>query len=68
MFFGNVAELEVTKDKEQANRLLNNEWFLLEVKAATNDEFVFLLGRGDYPRKAIFHRRDYETSTSPKAI
>lgn len=68
MFFGNIAELEITKDKEKANELLNSGWFLLEVKSGANDEFIFLLGRGDCPRKAIMNGLRGAASVARKAV
>ena len=68
MYFGNVAELEITKDKEFANKLLNNGWFLLEVKDTPSDEFIFLLGRGDYPRRKIMDGFRDAVSTARKAV
>ena len=68
MFFGNIAELEITKDKEKANELLNNGWFLLEVKSGANDEFVFLLGRGDCPRKATMDGLRDAASVARKTV
>ena len=54
MFFGNIAEIEITKDKDYANKLLNDGWVFIETKTDNTDgKFVFLLGRADYPRWEI---------------
>ena len=56
MFFGNVAQIEITTDKEQVNALLNDGWLLLDIRGTnahdgvrepTERGFVFILGRHD---------------------
>lgn len=74
MFFGNVAQIEITQDKNLVNKLLNDGWFLLDirgtnahdgVRASTECGFVFILGRGDYPRWEFMNcRREDELPTN----
>lgn len=68
MFFGNIAQLEVTKDKEFANKLLNDGWLLLKVHEAVTDDFIFVLGRGDYPRRTIVDGLRDVVSAARKAV
>lgn len=53
MFYGHVVKLEITKDKNVVNELLQKEWVLLRVLETNNHEFVFLMGLCDYPRSEI---------------
>ena len=69
MFFGHTAEIEITKDKDHANKLLNEGWILLDirgigahdgVRANQEYDFVLILGRAEYPRWEImgdFHEK-----------
>lgn len=56
MFFGNVAQVEVTIDKEQVNALLNDGWFLIDAIATHRKEYLFLLGRFDENRSQLLRK------------
>ena len=68
MFFGNVAQLEVTKDKDFANKLLDDGWLLLTIRESTADDFIFVLGRGDYHRRTIVDGLKDVVSAARKAV
>ena len=77
MFFGNIAELEVTKEKSLANSLLNDGWILLDIRGTVDHNgvrepddcgFVFILGRADHHRRTIMDGLRDVVSTARKAV
>lgn len=54
MFFEATEELEVTKDVNRANELLDEGWLFLTTKIDNDHKFIFLMGRHDRPRHEVF--------------
>lgn len=66
MFHAHVVKLEITKDKDKANELLQAEWVLLRVLETSKNEFAFLLGLCDYPRSELLGITKAEISAASK--
>ena len=49
MFFGNMERLEIAQDKETANKLLNENWLLLDIMG-NGEKFFFVLGKANHSR------------------
>ena len=76
MFFGDIEEIEITKDKNVANKLLKDGWFFLDIRGTgihngVHDgqeyDFVLILGRTDYPRWDL-DKRVREKQSAAKSV
>lgn len=54
MFVMATEELEVTKDVNRANELLDKGWMLSNVQESPEHEFIFLMARHERHRNEIF--------------
>ena len=68
MFYGHVLKIEITKDTNRVNELLDNEWVILRVLEDNAHEFIFLMGLCDYPRSEILGIRKTELSVAENAV
>ena len=49
MLFWNMEQLEIAQDKETANKLLNENWLLLNIMCS-GEKIFFVLGKANHSR------------------